>query len=217
MKDGSPVYKKDIRVNHPMRYKGLNIFQSYYGALEPREITLNIVSAASNMSYVETVGFGEELELPEKLGKLVISDFQEDYNFMGHNLGETFFATHLPPEGESQKILLPSRYKKFDRMRKGTFSLSIMDYTHSYYTGLQITRDPGVPLVYTGFFIMILGILLTFFLSHKRIYIEVNRQKNKCQVMVAGTANKNRLGMANYIRKLSDNLQNLSTKSKKTG
>ena len=57
-----------------------------------------------------------------------------------------------------------------------------------YYTGLQVTKDPGVWVVYSGFITMILGIIITFFMSHQRLYVEVGLEGKKSKVMVAGTA-----------------------------
>jgi cytochrome c biogenesis protein ResB len=39
------------------------------------------------------------------------------------------------------------------------------------YTGLQIKKDPGVPLVYFGCFLMMAGMTVTFYTSRKIIRI----------------------------------------------
>ncbi|MGW8325746.1 MAG: cytochrome c biogenesis protein ResB, partial [Desulfobacterales bacterium] len=49
--DGKPVYKKDIVVNDPLRYKGINIFQSSYGPLPPKEVTLSFTSKKTGKVY----------------------------------------------------------------------------------------------------------------------------------------------------------------------
>jgi cytochrome c biogenesis protein len=87
--------------------------------------------------------------------------------------------------------------------------ISVADYKHLYFTGLQVTRDPGVPVVYSGFVVMIVGLLITFFMSHQRLCIEVTKSGKKSRVMVAGTANKNKMGMQNRIKKISQSLANL--------
>jgi cytochrome c biogenesis protein len=91
-------------------------------------------------------------------------------------------------------------------MRQGGLIISAAELHHRYYTGLQVTRDPGVWVVYTGFVIMILGCYITFFMSHKRICVEVAKTGKKSKVMVAGTANKNKLGMHAIVRKMAKNL-----------
>ncbi len=94
-------------------------------------------------------------------------------------------------------------------MRQGRFVISPGDIKHRYYTGLQVTRDPGVWLVYVGFMMLIGGCLVTFFMSHQRICIDIISDTKGSRVMVAGTANKNKLGMQNKVRKISERLSQL--------
>ena len=75
-----------------------------------------------------------------------------------------------------------------------------------YYTGLQVTQDPGVWVVYTGFILMLAGCMVTFFMSHQRICIEINPAGKKSRVMVAGTANKHKLGMQRKVEAIAEKL-----------
>jgi cytochrome c biogenesis protein len=73
------------------------------------------------------------------------------------------------------------------------YSFDIVDYYGSYYTGLQVTYDPGVLVVYTGFSVMIIGIFVAFFIFHKRLWAWVRKdEKGRVVVTVAGSVNKNR-------------------------
>jgi cytochrome c biogenesis protein len=96
-------------------------------------------------------------------------------------------------------------------MRKGEVVIAIADYLPRYYTGLQVSRDPGVWVVYVGFILMIIGIYITFFMSHQQICVEVVPKGNKSQIMVAGTSNKNKMGMQKKVTKLSGRLANLTS------
>ena len=75
-----------------------------------------------------------------------------------------------------------------------------------YYTGLQVTKDPGVWIVYTGFLVMIIGCFVTFFMSHQRFCIEAVNSGKRIRVTVSGTSNKNKLGMQARIEKLAKKL-----------
>ena len=55
-----------------------------------------------------------------------------------------------------------------------------------YYTGLQVTKDPGIWVVYTGFIVMIIGCFITFFMSHQRLCVEVIKSGGKSKVVVTG-------------------------------
>jgi cytochrome c biogenesis protein len=53
------------------------------------------------------------------------------------------------------------------------------------------------------------GCLVTFFMSHQRLCIEIIPGKNGSRVVLAGTANKNKLGMQNTVKRLSARLRKL--------
>ena len=95
-------------------------------------------------------------------------------------------------------------------MRKGNVFISVADFVPRYYTGLQVNKDPGVRVVYAGFILMIVGIYITFFMSHQQVCIDVAGQGNKSRIMVAGTSNKNKLGMQKKVTKLSERLAGLT-------
>jgi cytochrome c biogenesis protein len=72
-----------------------------------------------------------------------------------------------------------------------------------YFTGLQVSRDPGVWVVYTGFLMIIVGCYITFFMSHRQVCVDVTESDQNCRVVVTGTANKNKLANERKIQKLA--------------
>ena len=209
MENGQPVYKKDIIVNDPIRYKGINIFQSSYGPIKPKHATLKFTSTKTDMVYNKKVLFDEETELPEGNGRFVLIDYSKSYNFRGQVVGEAFMGNLTHDNGDVEGIVLPMRYPAFDRMRKGEIFIEVAEYEKLYYTGLQVTKDPGVWVVYAGFMMMIIGCYITFFMPHQRFCINVVKKGNQSVVMIAGTSNKNKLGMQNKVKKFSEKLAKL--------
>lgn len=222
IENGRQVLQKDIIVNDPLRYKGINIFQSSYGELNSGNLPsggtgvyeLAFRSVASGMIYTQEISLGAEpVQLPENLGQFKIDTFLPAAEFKGMAVGPSLAGTLTPLEGTPQAILLPVNFPKFDTMRQGTVVISVIKGTVSqekrYFTGLQVSRDPGVGLVYTGFSMMILGCIVTFFMSHQQVVVEVSPRGGKLSVMVAGKTNKNKVGFQNKLNRLAEKLETL--------
>lgn len=214
LNDDKPVLTKSIIVNDPLRYEGINLFQSSYGQLPPREVVLKFESRETGMQYRKTVSIGQSVDLPEGKGTFTLKDYRNAVDFKGHNLGAAFLGAVAADDTTSERIILPTRFPSFDRMRKGTFFISIDGGEARYYTGLQVTKDPGVWVVYAGFLMMIIGCFVTFFMSHQRVCVDVMRQEGVCRVMVSGISNKNKLGMQNQIKAIARNLEEAASSGK---
>jgi len=210
LKQGKTVLQKDIIVNDPLRYEGISFFQSSYGSLPSSEVILNFTSIDTGMQYSKKASLNTPVVIPEDLGTFVLQKHARQANFRGHNIGEAFIGTLTPANGSQVEVTLPVQFPSFDRMRKGKVFIAIEDFVPRYYTGLQVSRDPGVWVVYIGFILMIIGIYITFFMSHQQVCIDVSGQGKKSRVWVAGISNKNKMGMQKKVAKLSEHLNGLT-------
>jgi cytochrome c biogenesis protein len=217
LENGQPVLTKEIIVNDPLRYKGISLFQSSYGEMQPKQSEMPIFSSedihltffvnASGMAYKRKAEIGKPLEIPEGMGRFIVTELRDSAAFMGQNIGQALIGILTPAGGQPLEVTLPVNFPNFDKMRRGEVVISVDSQSTAkhpvrekpgnkrYYTGLQVVKDPGVWVVYTGFMVMIVGIIITFFMSHQRLCVDVSRKGNKSRVMVAGVANKNKLGM----------------------
>ncbi|MEA1967403.1 MAG: cytochrome c biogenesis protein ResB [Thermodesulfobacteriota bacterium] len=193
--NGKETLTTDIIVNDPLRYKGISFYQSNYGTASAKEVSLIITSNESNMVYTETLSQGMTIDLPEAGGKFILDGFVQGYDFRGHNLGESFVGRLIDNSSKELSVVMPVKFPTFDKMRRGAFSFEIEKFEKRYYTGLQVTKDPGVWYVYTGFIFMIIGCWITFFMSHQSICVEVKKIEKGSSVMVAGFAHRNRQSM----------------------
>lgn len=214
LKDGKPVLSKEIIVNDPLRYKGVSMYQSSYGSMPPNNAVFSFTSKNTGKIYQRKVAVGEAIELPEKMGTFVLKGFDSSANFRGQNIGEALRGTLTPENGKPVEILLPIRFPSFDKMRRGDLIISVAELKQRFYTGLQVTSDPGVWLVYMGFIVMIIGCYITFFMSHQQFCVEVVEKSNYSRIIVSGKANKNKLGVQDKIKKIAEKLTNMQPQTK---
>ena len=209
LEKGRPILKKDVIMNDPLRYRGINIYQSSYGTLQSNEWILSFTSRKSGKVYTQKTSVGQPVVIPEKLGSFVIRDLIRSLKFKGHDVGDAMIGILTPVDGDPVEISLPLRFPSFDKMRKGNVQIAAVENVSRYYTGLQVNRDPGVWVVYCGFILMIIGCYITFFMSHQQICIELVRNGEKTEVIVAGTANKNKTGMEAKITGFTNKLEKI--------
>ena len=203
LEGGAQVLQKDIIVNSPLRYKGINIFQSSYGQLPSDSVELSFTSKATGKTYTQMAEVGILIDLPENSGVFQLKGYRDAADFRGRNIGAAFVGELTTGDGKTEDILLPLEFPTFDGMRKGAMAISISNHEPRYYTGLQVTRDPGVWVVYSGFILLIIGCFVTFFTSHQHLFVEVVQKKGKFRVTVSGSANKNKLGMQQEVRRIA--------------
>jgi len=229
LENGHPVLQKDILVNHPLRYRGINLFQSSYGKMAPEEhpedaeapaeVELRITEKATGRSFTRQAAIGDRIDLPDDMGTVTVAGFQKAVQFGGQDLGPGLTMEWRKADGKTERILLPLHFPNFDKMRGGAFYISILGQkqrvfkpegqAQRYYTGLQVTKDPGVPIVYAGFIGMIIGFVITFFMSHQSVCVELTERKGRTRVAVAGIADRNKLGMERKTSQLAERLQSL--------
>ena len=130
----------------------------------------------------------------------------------------TVVGTLHQSNGAAVEVALPLQFPSFDKMgsvfnktRKGDVFIAVSDIKvppvkKRYFTGLQVSRDPGVWVVYTGFILIILGCYVTFFMSHRQVCVDVIESGQNYRIVVTGTANKNKLGNERKLKLLARTL-----------
>jgi cytochrome c biogenesis protein len=107
--------------------------------------------------------------------------------------------------GAPQQLVLFQNYPQFDEKRGGDLIFTYDGADEKFYTGLQVARDPGVWVVWLGCGLMVTGICLAFFFSHKRIWIRVMNGR----VIMGGSASKNPAGFQLIFDGLVEKLKKL--------
>ncbi len=197
LENGKEILTTPIEVNAPLKYKGITFYQSSYQGYQDFLLTLK-----NNQTGVE---------------KTFVLPFQQQTNWTEE--GVRFGVINAEAAGQSitrMKIWFtddkgePSIFW-LDPNNKATIQRNDGDYTlfgkQLYATGLQISKDPGVWIVYIGCGIMLLGLSIAFFISHRRIWLFIREENGITEVLFAGSANKNRVGFQKTFDFLTEKLK----------
>jgi cytochrome c biogenesis protein len=197
LENGKELFQAPIEVNSPLRYKGITFYQSSYEGYQDFMIT--VTNMASGSSKTSIVPFQKKGEWPQE--------------------GLTFGVINA--EGMGQSV---SRLKVWFSDSKGAPSVLwlkdgesatverdggkyLLSTKQMYATGLQVCKDPGVWVVYIGFGLMVIGLIMAFFMSHKRIWLFIKEEESGASILFTGSANKNRVGFEKIFNDLAEILK----------
>jgi len=206
LENGNEVLKKAVQVNHPLHYKGLAFYQSNYGT--QHDVTLGI--QWKNKTEKATFKALEGTMVPVPNSNDFIRVLQ--YAPQVHNFGEGVQVVLFKPNQEPLPFWLLRAHPKFDEKRMDEFVLTFEGHSPREYTGLSVTKDPGVWVVWIGCGLMILGLIFSFFFSHQRVWVRIPKSPGG-EIVLAGSANKNRVGFEKNFGELVEKIRSAGQKS----
>jgi cytochrome c biogenesis protein len=186
VKDDKVVYHKSIVVNDPMQFGGLTFYQSSYQPVEG-QFSAQITNEATKAEQKFIITPRQESKwLSENVTFGIVDmsgpDMMQRYQYkVWFSDGKGDPAEFWINEGGSARIKRPDTTYVFTAKPR-------------FATGLQVVKDPGVWTVYTGCIMMVLGLIIIFFMSHRRIWIFVTNDGKKTTIQVSGMSNKNKIG-----------------------
>jgi cytochrome c biogenesis protein len=188
MENGREVMRKTITVNDPLVYKGVWFYQSSYGqeggATAQVAVRRQDGTPAGNLSLapnepVRIDGYG------------VVRGVNYEHDFQGK--GPALQVAIEKPGRPASDLWILQGQPDLDRGRNDSLVFSFGGLTAKMYTGLQVAKDPGVNVVWLGCLLLTAGMMVSFFLSHRRIWIRLAKGPHgKVEVTAAGSANRNR-------------------------
>jgi cytochrome c biogenesis protein len=202
--NGKEVLKKTVQVNHPLHYKGLAFYQANYGSIHEATIGIQWKGKKEKTSFKATEG----TTVPVPNSNSLIQALK--YAPQVHNFGEGIQVVLLKPNQEPRPFWLLNNFPKLDEQRGDDFILTFEGLTSMEYTGLQVTKDPGVWVVWIGCGLMILGLIVSFFFSHQRVWVKIPKGPGR-EIVLAGSANKNRVDFEKTFGQMVEEVRSKSS------
>jgi cytochrome c biogenesis protein len=191
------ILHKIIKVNTPLTYKGVTFYQSSYQAYN--DFILSITNQETGKEKIFMAPYQKPLEW-QKEG-LRFGVINED------SAGEKVkrIKIWLSDASGTPSVLWLDTNGKATVKRGGKQYLILGQQL--YATGLQVAKDPGVWWVYIGCALLLLGLFVSFFTSHRRVWLLLSVKGKKTSIYMAGSANKNKVGFDKIFSALSEKLK----------
>lgn len=224
--NGQDVKSESLRVNHPINFMGITFYQADYGADPGNKVRIRATDNEKDAeATVIEVEKGKTVALPGDKGELTLSDINENLMNM---MGPAAQINIKSPDGQETSIwlfqdrdLIKSSFsemfdlsQKFDPSAYPPFTFELVEIESVTYTLLQVSRDPGVQLVFVGFVMIIIGLIFTFFTSHRKFWISIKDENGDVKISLAGTASKNPVGLERALDRLLSRLEKVTGEGK---
>ena len=223
--DGKKVLEKTIEVNYPLEYKGVVFYQSSWG-MAGLEVT-HIYPGGEEVTYIfplDERGLiikGENFfVLPDK-SIVMIEDFYPDAeikdgapvnrSYMPLNPAITFHISHdlmecmttgEEPEWEDLGLVREGKETKECDGHRFRFN-RVLEYSV-----LQVKKDPGIPVVYFGSFLLMVGMMMAFYIERRIIRAAIEKDGEERVKVYVRFIGPERDGDSNFLEDLKTSFGN---------
>lgn len=223
LEQGDKKITKTITVNDPLVYKGIWFYQSSYGdAWDRIEIARINIKEKDTDKVVGTVDLEWQKEAAvDKLGlKLLMTDFVADFGF--NSAEKKVYSKTIEHANPAIRLAVTEgavkttpwifyHYPDLFDIKDSKYSFELVGYQPKKFTGLQITKDPGVNIVWTGSTMIVVGITLSSFIYHRRLWAKLIPNDQGVAVHIGGTTHKSQIDFQKEFRKLQEKIRTLAT------
>jgi len=202
LENGQPVpgYNRvPVIVNDPLTYKGITFYQSSYGKIGEHEFSISEPDG-SNPQLLR-ISSGGAARLPDGSSITLQETTPDISQYQPGVSGPAAQVQVHSASGEHKSFIVYSNNPTRNRMNLASSGGKLLQYRGGeefMYTGLQVAKDPGVWTVWFGCTLMIIGIYVAFFMSHRRIWVRIENGT----ITIGGNSNKNPGGFQLYMEQL---------------
>lgn len=201
VEDGKEVATKEIVVNDPLVHNGLRFYQASYGPtgkLDGLKLTAKREGGeAREITLHPDEPFALDANTTVTLAEYIPDFFIRDNQVFKRSDNPENPAFRLQVKkadsGEDAKLWMFPAFNGAAQGENTNYSFTFGDMQMGYFTGLQVSHEPGQWLVWAGCLLMGLGLAVAFYMVHMRIWVTPVRNANgKLVLWIGGAANKNK-------------------------
>lgn len=201
-KNGEEVKRGITRVNSPLSYGGMKFHQSFFG--QTAVMAVNTKDGASLYDGPVPLAW-QTREGGRPVGSFTLASENLEVWVIGPRSGEN---DPLVPAGEmrvevyeSSSGALRTATNLSPGAEKDVAGLDVTLIREGRFTGLSLVKDPGVKIIWIASALMILGLVMLFYMPHRRLWAFCDeKQDGRTEVWLAMTGQRDSQISAEFER-----------------
>lgn len=199
--DGDDRTRASLTVNHPARHKGVRFYQTSFGN-EMDYALIEILDREGRKVYSADASWSIPVAVPGRDVSFTV--IQNAPEFM--DLGPA--VQLLVTDGKEQYDLWAFiNYPDFDRERGGDFIFVLKEYHEVPYSGITAVKEPGLPLVFSGFILICIGFLFPVVSSMGSYRARISPGRKAATVIIEGSPGRLKAGFEAAFRRQVKNIR----------
>jgi len=232
---GESVRTETVRVNHPLHHRGMNLYQSGFGmaphiivragdqVLLDERFMLSPASGQNVWTGTAKVKFDDpSQQIALDLALAPDAELREGQPVLGPDpaprnpvlvgslyFGELGLERPVPPSQFRRSgppvdtaMLRPG---KTAQLAQGSLSVEFVDL--GYWSGLQVSHQPGRRILLAGALLLLVGLVPSLYSYRRRIWVEVAPHRTGSRVTLAGVALQRKTAFAEEFATLAQVLR----------
>ncbi len=190
------AFNKSVIVNDPLSYRGINFYLGDFQPIDEFFVVIGDMQKGTEQAF--RVGAEMDISWPDSQVTVRLEEFTRGAD------GEVLLARvnlNADPDMEPAEVWVRNNDSATIEHAGQEFRVSLEQLTSVL---LLVNKDPGVLVVWAGFVLLSVGLYISFFMSHRRIWVCVSATEKGTRVVVGGSSNKNKPGFEKLFNKLSE-------------
>ncbi len=210
--DNKKETQAQILVNSPVSYKGYRLFQTNFGFYANKDLSFIMNTGKKGQVKQIAASFGKKFTVPGTEISAEVVDFAPSLGQDEKGRLVNFNTLMMNPAVlievfDENEVSLGTKWVFNAYPESGLFndvSIQFEDVRGAQYSVLSVTYDPAEYIVYVGFFILGLGVVIAFYFRHERIWVRITETEGKTVVSACADRSKFKSSVPELLEKLKN-------------
>ena len=214
--NGKILGKGELKVNAPLVLGGLHFYQMRY-IPAVADVTITVQEKQDPRDIVEfVIPIGQRHSIDKAGLEIEPVIFLPDFALTSDKVAVSRTPDFINPAVllnlYSDNKLIESKWifaepGSLHDATLGNYIYELKSFTPKIFSGIRVVRDRAIPLVYTGFLMLVAGTFLSCYMFHRQMWVMVKAFDEHFEVFTAANYSSNAL---DFQREIEKNLEGLS-------